>query len=360
MTAGLARPTRVLLTLAAAGVAAGAIWAGRDVLAPVLLAAVLVIVVHPVRRPFDRRGNPSWVGTTVVIALAFAILIGLAVIVVLALGQFARVLADYSDDLESSSAAVVDFFGGLGFDPHTAGSVASTLQPSAILHAAFAIGSTLLALGGALFFVFAYVLYLAIDGARFREFPASLSAAMSMRVEAFRAFAGGTSRYFAVNTVFGAIVAVVDGLVLWGLGVPAPFVWAVLAFVTNYIPNVGFVIGVIPPFVLALAVGGWGLGLLVLGLYCLVNVVIQVLIQPRFVAHTVRLSVTLTFFSVVLWTVLLGPVGAILAVPMSLLVRFLLIGDDPDARLARWLTGEREPVSPTPPAAPDTPGRTRG
>jgi predicted PurR-regulated permease PerM len=81
------------------------------------------------------------------------------------------------------------------------------------------------------------------------------------------------------------------------------------------------------------------------------RVLLQVLVQPRFVSKTVRLSVTLTFFSVVLWTVLLGPIGSILAVPLSLLVRFLLLGAAPEARLARWLTGDdHSQVEPDDPA----------
>ena len=78
-----------------------------------------------------------------------------------------------------------------------------------------------------------------------------------------QAFNSDVRRYYVVNATFGAIVAVIDGLALWALGVPAPAVWAILAFVTNFIPNIGFVIGLIPPAILALVVGGWPLMLAV-------------------------------------------------------------------------------------------------
>ncbi|MEY9851885.1 AI-2 transport protein TqsA [Leifsonia sp. EB41] len=339
---GLAKPTRVLVTLASAGVAAWAIWAGRGFLGPLILAAVLVIVAHPVRRPLDRRGLPRWLGTVVVVATAYAIIAVLGVVIVLALGQFARVLTDYASELQKSSGGVAEFLGTLGFDPASADTVGGWLQPDAILHGVFNAGKQLVGLGAALFFVLGYVWFMAIDARRLAEMPDELAAKQPMRVRSFRGFVDGTARYYVVNTIFGAIVAIIDGLAIWAIGIPLPFVWAVLAFVTNYIPNVGFVIGLLPPFVLALVIGGWGMGLLVLALYAVVNVVVQELIQPHFVARTVRLSVTLTFFSVVLWSVLLGPIGAILAVPLSLLVRFLLIGDDKGAALARWLTWDTE------------------
>ncbi|WP_431278665.1 AI-2E family transporter [Leifsonia poae] len=323
--------------------------AARDVLAPILLAAVLVIVVHPIRRPLDRRGLPRWVGTGAVTAMSIGILVGLGVIVALAFGQFANVLKDYASDIAEGSAAVHSFFAGLGFG--SPASIAGWFDPKTLLTLIFDAGSHLVSAGAAIFFVFGYVIFMAMDGSRFQDVPAALAESESFRMRTFREFAAGTSRYFAVNSIFGLIVAVIDGLALWALGIPAPFAWAVLAFVTNYIPNVGFVIGLIPPFILALVTGGWGLALLVLAIYCVVNVVLQVLVQPRFVSQTVQLSVTITFASVVVWTFLLGPIGSILAVPLTLLTRFLLFGADPDARLARWLSGEPEP--PTTSSPPD-------
>ena len=96
-------------------------------------------------------------------------------------------------------------------------------------------------------------------------------------------FAHGTRSYLGVSAVFGLIVAVIDTALLWALGVPAAFVWGVLAFVTNFIPNIGFVIGLVPPALIALLEGGPGLMLAVIVIYSLVNVVIQSVIQPRFV-----------------------------------------------------------------------------
>ena len=337
---GLARPTRILLTLAAAGGACWTVWAGRSILGPLVLAAALIIIALPARRPLDRRGAPSWVGTLVVVVIAWGILMVLGVLVLLALGQFGSILVTYAGQLEESAETLEQFFRGLGFSNVTIDEVAGTIQPSTLLTTVFNAGTQLLGLGTAVFFVFAYVMFLGMDAARWQNPPKELAEASSRRLHAFNQFTAGTNRYFLVNSIFGLIVAVIDGLALWVLGVPGPFVWAVLAFVTNYIPNIGFVLGVVPPVVLAVAVGGWGLGLLVLAIYCIVNVTLQVLVQPRFVGETVRLSVTLTFASVVLWTTLLGAVGSLLAVPLTLFARFLVIGGDPGSRFAHWISGD--------------------
>ena len=156
-------------------------------------------------------------------------------------------------------------------------------------------------------------------------------------------FAQGTRTYLGVSAVFGLIVAVIDTLALWALGVPGALIWGVLAFITNFIPNIGFVIGVIPPALVGLLEGGPGLMIVVIVLYCLINFVIQSVIQPRYVGNAVGLSTTLTFLSLVFWTWVIGPLGAILAVPLSLFFKAVLVEADPlQAWLNRVLSGRAE------------------
>ena len=107
-----------------------------------------------------------------------------------------------------------------------------------------------------------------------------------------------------------------------------------LSFITNYIPNIGFVLGLLPPVLLALLQGGVRQAVLVIVAYSVINVMIQSLLQPKFVGDAVGLSVTLTFLSLVFWTFVIGPLGALLAVPLSLFVKALLVDADPDSR---WL-----------------------
>ena len=112
-----------------------------------------------------------------------------------------------------------------------------------------------------------------------------------------------------VTTIFGFVVAVLDTLALWALGVPVPLVWGLLSFLTNYIPNVGFIIGLIPPALLGLLDGGWGTMLAVVAVYCVINVVLQTFVQPRFVGDAVGLSALMTFLSLALWAALAYLIG---------------------------------------------------
>ena len=161
-------------------------------------------------------------------------------------------------------------------------------------------------------------------------------------------FGWATQQYLLVSAAFGAVVAVLDGIALWILGIPLAGVWALLAFVTNFVPNVGFVIGVIPPAILGLLVHGWKGLLAVVLVYSALNVVIQTFIQPRVVGDAVNLGVAVTFMSVAFWTFVVGPLGALLAVPLTLLAKAVLVDADPGAAVATAMlssSSRREPAS---------------
>jgi AI-2 transport protein TqsA len=133
------------------------------------------------------------------------------------------------------------------------------------------------------------------------------------------------------DTVFGLIVSVLTWVGLAAYGIPLAVVWAVLAFVTNYIPNVGFVLGLVPAAVMGLlAKGPWG-AVFVIVLYAVLNFVIQGVLQPKVAGEAVGVTSTVSFLSLLVWAVVLGPLGALLALPATLFVKALVVDADPRA-----------------------------
>jgi AI-2 transport protein TqsA len=138
-------------------------------------------------------------------------------------------------------------------------------------------------------------------------------------------FASRVRKYWIVTTVFGFIVAVLDVIGLVIIGVPLFVTWGVLAFVTNYIPNIGFILGVIPPALIALLDGGVGSAIAVVVVYTVINVVVQTIIQPRFTGDAVGISATAAFVSLIFWAYVLGTLGALLAIPATLFLKSVLL-----------------------------------
>jgi predicted PurR-regulated permease PerM len=345
--AGAPAPSvRTAVIVIALLLALAAMWVAREIVAPLALAAVLVIIVHPIRHPLERRGWPRWAATTVVVAVAYLILAVLAALLVYAGFEFGELVTDVGDELESAAGSVVDWLTAAGFGDQLSEATATALDPSLLLGVVQDVGGWVLGFLTAAFFVLAYVIFMAADAARYGRAEQALGAGVRAAVDRVRAYNSSVRRYYVVNASFGAIVAIVDGLALWAMGVPAPAVWAILAFVTNFIPNIGFVLGLVPPAALAFVVGGPPLALAVVAVYSVVNVVLQVLVQPKFVSDAVDLSLTLSFVSVVFWTFVIGPLGAILSIPLTLLVRDLLLDRDPGSSWLRWLTGNAAPAAP--------------
>lgn len=344
-SSGFSLGHRRVIALAAAVIALGGVWLARDVLGPIAVAAVVVTIAHPLRFPLERRGWSKWLATSAVVAVAWAILAVLAVLLIVASAQFASMVPDYLDELEELAGSLVAWVESTGVTADATASLGSLLDPEQLVAFAGDLAGALLGVATAFFFVLAYVIFMSADAARFaRARPVFGTAAGD---EVGGRYFSGVRRYYVVNATFGLIVAVIDGLILWGLGIPIPLVWAILAFVTNFIPNIGFVIGLIPPAVLALVIGGWPLALVVVLAYCVVNVTLQVLVQPKFVSDAVSLSLTLSFASVIFWTLVIGPIGAILSIPLTLLVRAVFLEPDERSATLRRLSGDSsvEPVT---------------
>lgn len=338
---------RTLIGLAAAVVLLAGVFFAREIVGPIALAIVLVVICEPVRGPLERRGWPRWTGTTAVIVVAYLVLVAMGALLWLAGTQFARLVADYADELQASVQSALAWLSSAGLDQQAADAAASVLDPQTLVSLASSLGGAVLGVATALFFVFAYIIFMAADAARYRDAGRVFGPAKAPALGRIRHLNSGIRRYYVVNASFGAVVAIIDGFALLWLGVPAPLVWAILAFVTNFVPNIGFVLGLIPPAVLAFVVGGWPMLLAVIAIYCIVNVVLQVLVQPKFVSDAVDLSLTLSFFSVIFWTFVIGPLGAILSIPLTLFVRTLILEGDPGSHWLRWLSGDRTAVPPS-------------
>ena len=330
----LPRGVLVLLGLACTVVAVAGMRLVSDILGPVLLALMLTVTASPIGAWLRRPGAPAWAAGLALITTVYLILVGLGGALVFALTRLVALLPQYQAQFAQLRAEAARTLSGLGIGEQQIAELSGPIRAGGVSDLVHSV------LGGAVgvlsngFFLLAVLLFLCLDAV---HFPARLGVAARERPEvvgALRGFAHGTRRYLLVSTIFGIIVAVIDTLMLWGLGIPLPVLWGLLSFITNYIPNIGFVVGLVPPALLGLLEGGPKLMFVVIALYCVVNFVIQSVIQPKIVGDAVGLSASVSFLSLVFWAWVLGPLGALLAIPLSLLAKGLLVDIDP---ATRWI-----------------------
>jgi AI-2 transport protein TqsA len=328
-TARVPRLVAVMLGVAGAVVLGFGIRAAAGIVAPAMLALVLTIAVLPVGTWARRHRWPGWLGTLAALVAAYAILAVMLLGTIACLIRLAAILPSYTDDAKQLTDKVHDVLSGLGLGTDLTQEGLSTLDPGRVADVLTSLLSGIFGAVGGLFFLITVMFFFVVAVPGFRPRVAWLRRTKPQLAGSLATFVNNTQRYLVITALFGAIVGVLDAGALWLIGVPLPLVWGLFSFITNFIPNIGFVIGIIPPALLALLDSGWQDMVLVLVVYSLLNVTIQTFIQPRFVGNSVGLSAELTFLSLVVWTFLLGPLGAILAVPMTLLLRAFFIDADP-------------------------------
>nr|WP_227978991.1 AI-2E family transporter [Nocardia spumae] len=313
------------------------------ILGPTFLALMLTMAVQPVQTWVQGRGWRPWIGMVAALVLVVLILLGLLGALVLSVAQLASELPKYTDKLNDMLGGVRHWLSDAGVDTEQIHNTLNGMDVGKVVDVLSATLSNALGIFSNLFFVLALLLFMAIDGMMIDRKLVVVAKARPEIAYALSAFAIGTRKYLVVSTIFGLIVAIFDGGALWLMGVPLPVLWALLSFITNYIPNIGFVIGLVPPALLALLDSGPVLMLWVIVVYSVINFVIQSIIQPKFVGDAVGLSVTVTFLSLVFWSWVLGALGALLAIPLTLLMKAVLLDIDPTTRWVGVLIQDRAP-----------------
>jgi AI-2 transport protein TqsA len=353
---GMPRALIILVGAAAAVVVIAGIQATAWLIGPAFMALIVVIAVAPVHSWLSRHGWPAWATTLVLILLVYGILLALALGILFSIARLATDLPQYAAKSDALVASLTSQLAALGVGPEQLRQAASSLNLGTLAAVLGAVLGSVAGLASNFVFLLALLLFLSVETGGAGDRLASIAADRPKISEALGHFAWGTRQYLLVTTIFGLIVAVLDTVALSILGIPLAVTWGLLSFITNYIPNIGFIIGVAPPALLGLLTGGPKLMVIVIVVYCALNFVVQSIIQPRFIGDAVGLSVTVTFVVLFFWAWLLGPLGAILAIPLTLLAKALLVDIDPQAKwadaLLRASAREPDPASEGDSAAP--------
>lgn len=328
------RALAILVGLAAAWIVLSGMQQLAALIVPVFLALNLMIAVHPLGAAIDRAGLPRIVGA---LANMLTVLIALVVFfgaIGWAIAQLVTELPRYSDRFNALLDEALDLASRFGVSQDQLTSGLSQVNVSSLVGVLNQALNSVGSVSALLTATVATIVFFGLDATGLPERLAVLERHHGRDHAALLEFAHSARTYWVVTTLFGAVVAAIDGCALWLLGVPLSGVWAVLLFLCNYIPNIGFVFALIPPTLMALLDRGPWTAVAVVAICATIAMLLQGLIQPRVTGHAVGLAASISFLSVLFWSWVLGAAGALLSVPMTLLVKELLIDADPQAR---WL-----------------------
>jgi predicted PurR-regulated permease PerM len=310
------------------------------IIAPVFLAVILTICVHPLRVALERRGVPRGIATGSVIIAVILLLLFFGYLVLVAFGQFTQLLPQFADQISAFGQDVAAWLNSLGITSSEISDVAADFDPSSLIGLLGGVVGGLAGFTTAVVIIFTMLLLMAMDAGYIPYILRQTSKTHPLLATSLVRYGSNVRRYMVVTTLLGIGQGILNWLALLLLGVPGAFIWGVLAFLCSFIPNVGYFIAIIPPIIFGGLVGGWPTVIAVIVVYGIINAVVQSIVQPRVVGNAVSLSQTITFFSVLFWAVIIGPIGAILAIPLTLLVRLLLVDSNPSVTWFRPMLGE--------------------
>lgn len=328
---GAPRFVMIVVAMGALVLALAGLKFAQDIVAPMFLALNLIIIVYPLQSWLNRRVG-SIIGAAaslITVLMLLALLIGLTA---WSLIELVQSLPNYKEQFNQVVSESQDWLTTIGVSREVLQNSMQSIDPSSVLSFVTPIFSNTTSILSLLATLIIGVFFLAMDSIEVEERVERVSQKRPHIATALVDFTKGVRRYWIVTTIFGLIVAVLDVVALMIIQVPLVLVWGVLSFITNYIPNIGFVIGLIPPALLALlALGPWQM-VAVIAAYCILNFVVQAIIQPKIAGESVGVTPTVSFLSLLLWVAILGWLGSLIALPATLLMKALLVDADPEAR----------------------------
>ena len=161
-------------------------------------------------------------------------------------------------------------------------------------------------------------------------------------------------RYMLIKTLISLATGALVGTWLFILGVDFPILWGFLAFLLNYVPNVGSTLASVPAVLLAFVQLGMWRAVLAAAGYMVVNFVLDNVVETKLMGRKLGLSTLVVFLSLILWGSLLGPVGMVLCIPLTMTLKFACQQNEGTEWLA-MLLGPEVPARARPAPAPDAP-----
>lgn len=312
---------RFLVTVAALVIIIVGINQAQSVLVAFLVAVFLAMLGTPPVLWLERKRIPSVVAVLLVVAGMITILLIAGAIVGASINSFYAELPAYQTRLQEQTSAFQSFLATKGFRGMDK-ILQDFVNPGAVMN----LTALLLAgLGSGLSNIVLILLTVAFMLLEASSFPVKLRAVLGhpeQEFPQFTRFVVDIERYMIIKTLISLATGLLIGIWLFILGVDFPILWGFLAFLLNYVPSVGSTIAAIPAVLLALIQLGIGSAVMATAGYMVVNFILDFVVSTRLMGQRLGLSTLVVFLSLIFWGSLLGPVGMVLCIPLTMTLKF--------------------------------------
>lgn len=342
---------KAFVAVAAIFIIFAGIKTAANILVPFLLSVFIAIICNPLINKASSFKIPKAISIIFVIVVIVTMAVFLTGLVGSSLNELSQHIPQYRTQLQSQFSWLLDFLNQ--YDIHISSKIFTEyFDPAAAMGLAADMLSGFGSVMANLFLIVLTVVFMLFEAS---SFPHKLHFAMDdpqMRLKQIERFLSSVNHYIAIKTMVSIATGCIVALMLWGLGLDFFILWGVLAFLLNYIPNIGSIIAAVPPMTLAILQLGIGeAGLIGLG-YVLINMVMGNIIEPRYLGKGLGLSTLVVFLSLIFWGWLLGTVGMLLSVPLTMILKIGLENSPEGRWLAVLLSDEQEVIEKSTQAQP--------
>ncbi|HSG18212.1 MAG TPA: AI-2E family transporter [Anaerolineae bacterium] len=341
---------RVFIGIATFGLTLYFMREASNIINTLMLGIIIVLSASPLLHWFQRKKAPDWLAYVLTLTAIVAVFGVLVVMLVVAVNRLAESIPTYQTQLQDLQQETEQFLEDLGLAGVELSDAIGLVSPEDIVNWILNFLGGLVGVFSDLIVVGLIVIFLLIDTFSIPQKMAAELKAGNTYVKRVFDFGTDIRQYVYITTVVGLVTGLLDTMLFFAMGVDFAVLWGILAFLLSFIPTIGFWLAAIPPTFLALLESGPITALVVFLGIVVINGFAENVVKPRSMGSGLNLSPFVVVFSVIFWSGVLGPFGAILSIPMTLIVKELILEvDEQNAWMARFLSASEGSEPPTTP-----------
>jgi predicted PurR-regulated permease PerM len=301
---------------------AGVIYA-KSLITPFLLALFISIICEQPVSWLEKKKIPRGLALVIVILGMIILFSGFAFLIGGTISSFSGNLSKYESTLSSLSDSAVKFLNDKGLNIHQ-DQLFSFVQPAKILEFTATALNTVVNMMGNTFLILLIVLFTLMEFGSFSVKAKAILVGSDKSLSYFSTILQNIRHYLGIKTLICLLTGLFVFIALLIIGVDYPLLWALIAALMNYIPNIGSIIAALPAVLFALVQLGLGGAFWTLGSFMIVNNILGNFVEPRIMGKGLGLSTLVVFLSLLFWGFILGPVGMFLSVPFTMTIKIIL------------------------------------
>jgi predicted PurR-regulated permease PerM len=290
----------------------------------------------------ERKRVPRVAAVLIVLAGMVTLLLSIGVVVGASLNNFSDALPSYQTRLHTMLSALKAFMASKGIAISDA-VLFGYANPGAVMSMTASMFTALGSVLSNIVLILFTAMFILLEASSFTPKLRSVRHNSLESFSQFRGFGKDIRRYIAIKTLLNLVGAALTTIWLYYLGVDFPVLWGVLAFLLHFIPSIGSVVAAVPAVLLALVQLGEGSAVLTAAGYLVIGMIIGNVVEPRIMGRKLGMSTLVVFVSLIFWGYVLGLVGALLCVPLTMTLKLAFEANEETRWIAVLLEHENAP-----------------